>query len=394
MFDLIKGRGRTVFASRDAVIYLFNSFRYLGINPPAKYRLPYFMYSAIITFFAVLFSPVIFNVGWLRDRNKLSVMEILTCVQASLNVMAVPLKCITLAMAQKRLRGIEPMVTELDERFPTLEDKAKIKKCAVTGNRLVFGFAVSYFMYETLTVVSALVGGHAPLSLWIPNVDWHRSTWEYWLQVSFDAAVLFFLLYHQVLNDSYPAVYIYIIRTQVQLLTSRVEKLGYDEQKSVDENYQELLECIVIHQKILKIVKIVESVVSITVFTQFLVAAAILGVTMINIFIFADLTTKIASVTYFFCVLLQTSPTCYHASYLLDDCDQLRIAIFQCNWIAQNKRFNNLLIYFLHRSQDSMPFFALKLVPINLATNLSIAKFSFTLFTFIQEMGLGENLKG
>lgn len=124
---------------------------------------------------------------------------------------------------------------------------------------------------------------------------------------------------------------------------------------------------------LIRIVKIVESVVSITVFTQFLVAAAILGVTMINIFIFADLTTKIASVTYFFCVLLQTSPTCYHASYLLADCDELRIAIFQCNWIAQNKRFNNLLIYFLHRSQDSIPFFALKLVPINLATNLSVS---------------------
>lgn len=252
MFDLIKGRGRTVFASRDAVIYLFNSFRYLGINPPDKYRIPYFLYSAIITFFAVLFSPVIFNVGWLRDRNKLSVMEILTCVQASLNVMAVPLKCITLAMAQNRLRSIEPMANELDDYYRQPADKVKIKKCAVTGNRLVFGFAVSYLMYETLTVVSALVGGHAPLSLWIPHVDWHRSTWEYWLQVSFDAAVLFFLLYHQVLNDSYPAVYIYIIRTQVQLLAHRVENLGYDETKSDDENYKDLLECIVIHQKILK----------------------------------------------------------------------------------------------------------------------------------------------
>ncbi|XP_054730926.1 odorant receptor 7a-like [Anastrepha obliqua] len=392
MFDLIKKHGRPVFASRDAVIYLFNSFRYLGINPPNKYRIPYFFYS-FITCFIVLFSPVISNVGWLRDRNKLSVMEILTCVQASLNVLAIPIKSIALAMSKNRLRDIEPIVTELDKYYTRSEDRGKIRKCGITGNRLVFGFAVAYFTYEILTVVAALVGGHAPISFWIPNVDWHRSSWEYWLQVSYDIFIVLLLLYHQVLNDSYPAVYIYIIRTHIQLLAVRVERLGYDEKKSVDDNYKELLECIVIHQEILKVASIVEPIMSVTVFTQFIVAAAILGVTMINIFIFADLTTKIASTMYFFCVLLQTSPTCYHASYLLADCDELRLAIFKCNWVDQNKRFNNLLIYFLHRSQDSIPLFAMKLVPINLATNLSIAKFSFTLFTFIQEMGLGENLK-
>ncbi|XP_036320288.1 odorant receptor 7a-like [Rhagoletis pomonella] len=393
MLDLIQGRGRKVFTSRDAVIYLFNSFKYLGINPPDKYRIPYYCYS-IVALFVVLLSPVFCNVGWLRDRNKLSITEVLTCVQASLNVVGIPIKCTALAMAQKNLRSIEPILSKLDERYTRPEERVKIRKCAIMGNRLVFGFGFAYGLYGSLTIVAALVGGHAPLTLWLPNVDWHRSVWEYWLQASFDTLMLLYLLYHQVLNDSYPAVYIYIIRTQIQLLANRIARLGYDEKKSADDNYNELLECIVMHQQILGIAGIVGDVISVTVFTQFFLAAAILGVTMINIVIFADLSTKIASVTYYLGVLLQTSATCYHASFLLDDCDDLCQAIFNCNWFTQNKRFNNLLIYFLHRSQYSIRFFGMKLVPINLATNLSVAKFSFTLYTFIQKMGLGEDLKG
>ncbi|XP_036332690.1 odorant receptor 7a-like [Rhagoletis pomonella] len=392
MFELIKGRGRNVFASSDAVIYLFNGFRYSGINPPDKYRKQYFFYT-ILTFSLVIFSPVISNIGLVRDRNKLSVMEILNGLQASINIVALPIKRTVLTLAQKRLRSVEPILNKLDERYTRPEDKLKIRECAIMGNRLVLGFAVAFPMYYALSLVAALVDRHVPVSFWIPNVDWRRSLWEYWLQVGFDTSLGLFLIYQEVLSDSYPSVYIYIIRTQIQLLADRMERLGYDEEKSSDDNYNELLECIVMHQEILRIAEIVGSIISVTVFTQLLFTATILGITMINIAIFADLATKIAAIIYLLCVLMQTSPTCYHASFLLADCEKLCQAIFKCNWFAQNKRFNNLLIYFLHRSQQLIPFFGMKLVPINLATNLSIAKFSFTLFTFMEKMGLGENLK-
>ncbi|XP_039961512.1 odorant receptor 7a-like [Bactrocera neohumeralis] len=392
MFDLVKGRGRSVFASRDAVIYLFNTFRFVGLNPPPHCRLLYYFYGSIITLFAVLLSPLIFNVGWIRDRNILSVMEILNCVQAALNVIGVPIKSITLALSLGRLRSVEPLLSKLDARYTEPEDLAKIRACAITGNRIVFGYIISYMMYETLTVVTALLGGHAPLTLYIPFVDWHRSSWEYWLQASFDGAMLFFLLFHQILNDSYPAVYIYIIRTQVQLLANRVRRLGTTN-KSQEETYHELQDCIITHQEILRLVSVVEPIMSLTLFVQFFIAAAILGTTMINIFIFADFATRIASGTYMFCVLLQTFPTCFYATHLQSDCEQLSMSIFHCNWLSQGKRFNTMLLYFLHRSQADIPLFALKLVPINLSTNVSIAKFSFTLYTFIQKMGVGKNLK-
>ncbi|XP_012161119.1 odorant receptor 7a-like [Ceratitis capitata] len=392
MFDLLKGRGYRELNSRDALIYLFNMLSFVGLNPTAHCRLLYYFYGSIITLFVVVLSPLIFNIGWIRDRNVLSIMEILNCVQAALNVIGVPIKSIALMLCLDRIHSVEPLLLKLDAHYSKWDDMLRIRQCAIMGNRLVFSYIVPYMMYETLTVVSAVLGGHAPLTLWLPYVDWHRSSREYWLQVCFDAITLFYLLCHQIINDSYPAVYIYIVRTHVQLLERRVSRLGYVPQKSEHENCQELQECIVTHQEILRLVHTIQPIISITMFVQFIIAAAIMSITMINIFIFADLATRLASFVYLICVVLQTAPSCHQASYLQGDCEKLSSSIFHCNWIAQDKQFKKLLIYFLQRSQADMPLIALKMLPINLATNVSIAKFSFSLYTFIQKMGLGAHL--
>ncbi|XP_039959995.1 odorant receptor 7a-like [Bactrocera tryoni] len=381
MLDLLKGRDHRVYASQDALIYLFNTIRIAGLSPPRHYGL-----------LIVVLSPFVFNIGWIRYRSILSVMEILNSVQAALNIIGMPFKSLTLALSLQRLQSVKPLLKELDACHSESKDVAKIRRCAITGNRIVFGYIISYMLYGTLTVVSAVLSGLAPLTLWIPYVDWHRSTWEYWLQLSFDGATLYFSLLHQVINDSYPAIYIYIIRTQVQLLARRVSRLGNVLDKSEDANYHELQQCIIIHQKILRLVRMVQPVISVTMFVQFCIAAAIMSTTMINISIFGDITTKITSLIYLFCVLLQIWPTCYNASYLQADCKKLSMAIFHSNWMTQGKRFNKLLIYFLQRSQTDMPLRALKMFPVDLATNVSIAKFSFSLYTFIQQMGLGAHL--
>ncbi|XP_067635832.1 odorant receptor 7a-like [Eurosta solidaginis] len=393
MFDLIKGRGRSVFATRDSVIYLFNLFRVIGFHPPTKFRFLYYIYSSILTLFVIVFSPIVFNVGWIRDRHILSVSEILTCVQASLNVIGVPMKSISLVFALKRLRSIEPLLTKLDRRYTEMDEKAKIRHCAIKGNRIVFFYAISYMLYLIVAGISAIINSNAPLSLWIPNVNWRMSKWEYWFQFTFDLLILFIILLFQIVGDTYAAVYIYIIRTQVQLLANRVQRLGTLVYQNRDQIYDELHTCIIIHQDILRIVTIIEPIISVTMFVQFFIAAAIVSTTMINIFIFADFASRIAACIYLYCVLLQTWPSCFYATHLQSDCEQLSMSIFHSNWMPQEKRFNNLLIFFLHRTQKGIPLFAMKLMPVNLSTSLSIGKFSFSLYTFIQKMGLGKNLK-
>ncbi|XP_067635758.1 odorant receptor 7a-like [Eurosta solidaginis] len=393
MLDLIKGRGRAVFASSDAVIYLFNFYKFIGLNPPSKYRIPYFIYSAIMTSLSALFLFVLFSASLYNDLDVLSIMEILQYLGGLLNALAIPVKSLAFFSNVKSLRSIEQILTKLDKYYTAPADQIKIKRCVIFCNLLAFVFGVSYAMYLSTTSFGALLTGRAPYALWIPNLDWRNSKSEYYVQFVFDFVVVFYALGHQVVYDSYPGIYIYITRTQIQLLARRVERLGYDEQKSQVQNVNELRECIAVHQDILRLVNIYKPVVSITIFAQFFVAAAILSVNLVNFVIFANLQTRIALCFYYLAVALQTLPTCYQASQLEIDCEKLSLAIFHCNWGMQSKRFHNLLVYFLHRSQDLIPLTAMKLVLINLATNLAIAKFSFSLYTFIQKMGLDEKLK-
>lgn len=113
---------------------------------------------------------------------------------------------------------------------------------------------------------------------------------------------------------------------------------------------------------------------SLTIFLQFTVAAVILCVCMLNIFIFADASHQAITIVYYVCVMLQTLPACYQASMLKADSTNLPNAIFHCNWLAFDKRSRRLLIYFLHRAQEEISFLAAKLFEINLGTNLSVSR--------------------
>jgi len=70
----------------------------------------------------------------------------------------------------------------------------------------------------------------------------------------------------------------------------------------------------------------VSPVISRTIFVQFLITAAIMGTTMINIFIFANTNTKIASIIYLMAVTLQTAPCCYQATSLMLGCSRLLLS--------------------------------------------------------------------
>lgn len=104
-----------------------------------------------------------------------------------------------------------------------------------------------------------------------------------------------------------------------------------------------------------------------------MITAIILGTTMINIFIFADITAQIASTSYFLAVLVQTCPCCYQATCLMDDSDQLSLAIFHCEWFEKDLRFRKMMIFFMMRAQTPITLTAMKLFPITLNTSLGVS---------------------
>lgn len=111
-------------------------------------------------------------------------------------------------------------------------------------------------------------------------------------------------------------------------------------------------------------------IISVTLFIQFAISAVCIGTGLINIVIFANkFQTQVACFFFILAVLIEIYPACYFSQCLINESDKLANVIFHSNWIEQSSEYRKLLIFFLQ---------------------FQIAKFSFSLYTFIEKMNLKE----
>ncbi|XP_065363825.1 odorant receptor 7a-like [Calliphora vicina] len=393
MFARFWRQGNNLQATREAAVYLFELFVYLGFREPLKWLQLHQVYAVLIKLIVCVFLPISFVLSYSYEYSKMTAVQLLTSLQACINIFGIPAKVFTIIVSMKHLRRALDVMDLLDARCHSPKEYDKIRHCAMTGNRLTIFYCTLYCVYVESTMVASLCVGKPAYALFIPLISWHNSLVEFVLHSFIEFVLINVAVLYQAGIDVYPVIYIYVIRTHMQILVERVSSLGIDLSTSNDEHYEQLVLCIKDHQNLLSLVDIISPVISITMFIQFTITALILGTTLINIFIFADLSGQIGSVLYLLAVLVQTSPCCFQATCLTDDSEQLALAIFHCKWIGKDIRFRKLMIYFMMRSQTPITLTALKLFPITLNTSVGIVKFSFSLYMFIKEMDFGQNLK-
>nr|QKN21349.1 odorant receptor [Bactrocera dorsalis] len=393
-FDLYYGRGSEEFETNESFQLILWCWALIGVKPLKPYGFFRFFQMAFC-WICLFMGPVIFTVGFIQVTKQTSSMTvILTTLQGSLNSLGLPLKAFVTVFYLDRLCSVEPIYKSLDARYQNPQGRFAIRNNVIQSTHLFVTLVVSYFTYGTISWLSSAFTHTQTANIWLPFVDWiPHPTIHFWLHFVIEVVYLHYLLIAQCMNDLYPALYIKALRTHITLLADRVSRLGENPELTDEDNYQELSDCVRSHQELLQISRAVGSVISITLFIQFTIAATVLCVCMLNLFLFADASHRVITIVYYLCVLSQTSLTCYQASMLEVDCEKLPNAIFHCNWWNMDKRSRRLLIYFLHRAQQEISFVAVKFFKINLGTFLSIAKFSFTLYTFMNQMGVGENIK-
>ncbi|XP_033168738.1 odorant receptor 7a [Drosophila mauritiana] len=392
--------------SRRAFRNLFNCFYALGMQAPdgsrpttsSTWRRIYGCFSVVMYVWQLLLVPTFFVISY-RYMGGMEITQVLTSAQVAIDAVILPAKIVALAWNLPLLRRAEHHLAALDARCRDQEEFQLILDAVRFCNYLVWFYQICYAIYSSSTFVCAFLLGQPPYALYLPGLDWQRSQLQFCIQAWIEFLIMNWTCLHQASDDVYAVIYLYVVRIQVQLLARRVEKLGRDEsgqmeicpdERRQEEHCAELQRCIVDHQTMLQLLGCISPVISRTIFVQFLITAAIMGTTMINIFIFANTNTKIASIIYLMAVTLQTAPCCYQATSLMLDNEKLALAIFQCQWLGQSARFRKMLLYYLHRAQQPITLTAMKLFPINLATYFSIAKFSFSLYTLIKGMNLGE----
>ena len=105
-----------------------------------------------------------------------------------------------------------------------------------------------------------------------------------------------------------------------------------------------------------------------------MITAAIIGVTLINIMLFApNFSSQLASTFYILAIVIEIYPLCYYAQLLIYDCECLAQQVFQSHWIGRDVKYQKMIVFFMQRVQQSMELSAGKIFPINLNSFVSVS---------------------
>ncbi|XP_058974686.1 odorant receptor 7a-like [Musca domestica] len=366
----------------------------MGIHFTKSHTHLYLIYAIVIHSLTTVFTPISFTTSYFRKTDENFNMGVfLTSVQAVINVYGCIVKIFFLVYYKKKLEAAEKLMDQMDQHCQADDEIQEIYNIRNLGRRIIIGYGIAYWIYTTMTYISALASGVPSYSLNLFLIDWRRSKLEFYVASFIEYFLTSWTCFQQVANDSYGTIYVCILRGHVRILLLRIRKMGRKVNRTADQNLEELKTCIKDHKELIELYNAISPVISRTIFLQFSITAAILGITLVNIAIFASsITAMAASAFYIVAVSVEIFPLCYYANCLLYDSDTLATEIFHSAWIGQDRRYRKMLIFFIQRTQKSMELWAGKMFAINLNTFISIAKFSFSLYTLIKQMGIKERL--
>ncbi|XP_022228728.2 odorant receptor 42a-like [Drosophila obscura] len=379
--------------SRNASLYFLRCIFLMGMRkPPARFFIAYCLWSFALNLSSTVYQPIGFLTGYFSHLSEFSPGEFLTSLQVAVNAWSCSAKVIIVWALVKHFDEANKVLDEMDKRLTQPSERLQVHRAVTWSNRIFFFFMTVYMVYATSTLITAILIGKPPYQIYYPYLDWRSSSWQLGLQTGLEYFGMIGSCFQDASVDCYPVNFIIVLRAHMSIFADRLRQLGKDPDESHEQRYEKLVQCIQDHKTILRFVDCLRPVISGTIFVQFLVVGLVLGFTLINIVMFANLGSAIAALFFMTAVLLETTPFCILCNYLTDDCYKLADALFQSNWIDCEQRYKKTLMYFLQKLQQPIIFMAMNAFPISVGTNITVTKFSFSVFTLVKQMNIAEKL--
>ncbi|XP_017133339.1 odorant receptor 43b [Drosophila elegans] len=383
-------------SSRDSNAYLLETLRFSGLNVRNDFGVGRKIWRILSFTYNLLILPVSFPVNYTIHLAQFPPDLLLQSLQLCLNTWCFSLKFFTLVIYMPRLELANKHFDQMDEFCVRSEEKRKVRDMVAAITRLYLIFVVVYVLYATSTLLDGLLHERVPFNTYYPLVNWRVDRTQLYVQSFLEYFTIGYAIVVATATDSYPVIYVAALRTHILLLKDRIVHLGEANSESgsdPDSMFSGLVDCIKAHRTMLNFCEAIQPIISGTIFAQFIICGSILGVIMINLVLFADQSTRFGIIIYVMAVLLQTFPLCFYCNAIVDDCNELADALFHSAWWMQDRRYQRTVLQFLQKLQQPMTFTAMNIFNINLATNINVAKFAFTVYAIASGMNLDEKLQ-
>lgn len=234
--------------SRDSFKYLEYAMITLGwLSPPKTSRYSYFgLYKVarLIMLTLVAWTPIGFVITYCMELNTFSPSELLTSIQAFINVPGAFFKSVFTIVHLWRLPLLKELLRKLDDRLVKDEERNIVHRNVTQCNYSYLFYMTVYFMFAIVTLLAAARKGQVPWRVYNPFVDWRDGTLGLWVSLLFEILLASLSLSFNTINDTFPLIFGLSIHVHMELLRKRILRLRTDPSRSEDQNYCDLKACI------------------------------------------------------------------------------------------------------------------------------------------------------
>lgn len=224
----------------------------MGIVMPSRYRALYVIHAFLVNFFTTFYFPIGFTLILFTLPDDINISNLLTSLQVTFDVYGGSAKFIVMKFMLEKLRATQVLTHRLDKRCRAADEVAELRQMVRFGQKVVIFYFTIFLCYSASTFLASIFSGYPPYSLYFPFLKWRRSHSEFIIASFLEFIIMDFACLQQTVNDSYPVIYINMLRCHMTILQLRVEKLGTNPTLTKEEHLMELKLCIKDHQLLIE----------------------------------------------------------------------------------------------------------------------------------------------
>lgn len=240
--------------SRQACVYLNRTIQFVGWLPPKQgwKRYIYLILTCWVFASCIIYLPIGFTLSFIMGVGSFTLGEFLGLLQISISVCGTSAKSIAVLTLMSKLRQTESILDELDEMLQNESDRWKIHKAVARCNNAFLSYGKVYTLYGISICLAAILTGQLPWMVYNPLFDWRDGTLNYFMQTILEYFAVGMTVALTLIDDAYSIVFVMIFRAHVDVLKDHIRNLRSDPSKTEDENYEDLVNCIVYYKIIRK----------------------------------------------------------------------------------------------------------------------------------------------
>ncbi|CAD7085732.1 unnamed protein product [Hermetia illucens] len=225
---------------------LWVTMRILGLDPPEKYRVLYQVYSICLNTTITFYYPLSMFINmFLLDKKK----EVVSNLTLTISMVVCGMKTFNNYLKRKELWKIREYLVQLDSEVKFEVDKEYLEYMEKVSFRYFVLYASMYGLVIATCEFPMLFATESRLlyPAWFPW-DWKKSSRTYVAIHSYQLIGIIIQIYQNLLNDTLPGILMWLLKGYLHVQEARIERIGYDENASDEENYNELVACVKSHK--------------------------------------------------------------------------------------------------------------------------------------------------